>query len=346
MESSLSRILIVGMGSIGKRYISIINELFPEILIAVLRHQKCSEQFIMVGVDYCLSSIEEALEFNPQAAIIANPASHHLNTAIPLAKAGVHLLIEKPISITCEGLDNLIHICDEKNITLMTGYNLRFLPSLQAFRRFLDEKKVGKALSVRAEVGQHLPNWRTDSDYRNTVSAQKKLGGGVLLELSHEFDYLLWLFGQVDWVEARISKQSNFEIDVEDTAYIMFGFDKDSCGYQLTASLNMDFIRHDTTRSCIVIGEEGSLKWDAMNGSVEVFKKNGSEWETIFSDKPERNYTYEKEVQHFFLCIEDKAKPLITGEEGKASINVIDAIRHSSQNSKLVTLKRMIGNAP
>lgn len=344
MVCGLSRILIVGMGSIGKRYISIISELYPEISIALLRHQKCSDQFSMTGVDYCVSSIDDALEFKPHAAIIANPASHHLDTAIPLANAGVHLLIEKPISITSEGLDKLINICSDNDVTLMTGYNLRFLPSLQAFRRYLNEKKVGKVLSVRAEVGQYLPNWRVDSDYRNTVSAQKILGGGVLLELSHEIDYLLWLFGRVDWVNAHISKQSNLEIDVEDTAYIIFGFEENDSDYQLTASLNMDFIRHDTTRSCTVIGEEGSLKWDGINGSVEIFKINGSEWETIFSDKPGKNYAYKKEVQHFFKCIEQREQALITGEEGMLSINVIDAIRLSSQYSKLVYLKQFIGS--
>ena len=345
IESTVSRILIVGMGSIGKRHIGIINKLFPDMSIAVFRHKKCSEQFKIAGIDCCVSSIKDALKFKPQAAIVANPASHHLNTAVPLAKAGIHLLIEKPISITNEGLDNLINICNEKNIILMTGYNLRFLPSLQVFRRYLNEEKVGKSLSVRAEVGQYLPNWRNDSDYRNTVSAQKILGGGVLLELSHEIDYLLWLFGRIDWVDAHISKQSNLEIDVEDTAHIILGFDKNSRDYQLTASLNLDFIRHDTTRSCTVIGDKGSLKWNGINGSVEIFKENGSQWETIFLDKPERNYTYEKEVQHFFKCIEKKEKPLIAGEEGKACIDVIDAIRNSSKNSKKVNLKQAIGNS-
>ena len=200
-------------------------------------------------------------------------------------------------------------------------------------------------MSVRTEVGQHLPNWRVGSDYRKTVSAQKILGGGVLLELSHEIDYLLWLFGPVEWVKAHISKQSDLDIDVEDSALIIFGFDKDKDDYQVTASLTMDFIRHDTTRSCTVIGEDGSLKWDGINGSVNFFKKNGTEWKEVYSDRPERNYTYEKEIQHFFQCIKLKEKPLITGEDGKASINIIDAIRLSSQNNMLVNLAQVIGNS-
>jgi len=337
-------VLIVGFGSIGERHISIFKKLFPDISIAVLRHKKYDGQVNVAGVNCFLSSIESALDFQPQVAIIANPATHHLSVAIPLAKAGIHLLIEKPVSISNQGLDDLIKISKEKNVILMIGYNLRFLPSLQVFRRYLSEKKVGKALSVRVETGQYLPSWRVNKNYRETVSAKRALGGGVLLELSHEIDYLLWLFGPVDWVKSHVSTQSDLDIDVEDTANIILGFDKDVGDYQLTASLNLDFIRHDTTRSCIVIGEKGSLKWDGISGTVDIFEKGGSHWKTIFSDKPERNYTYEKELQHFFECVEKNKDPLITVEDGKESVNVIEAIWKSSKNKKQVSLKKNNGN--
>ena len=332
------------MGSIGKRHIGIIKEQFPEILISVLRHQKCGEKFHMDGVEHCFSSIEDALAYRPEAAIIANPATYHLATAKPLARAGVHLLIEKPISITGDGLDSLISICNENNVVLMTGYNLRFLPSLKIFRKNLYDKKIGRIFSIRSEVGQYLPGWRLDSDYRDTVSAQKRLGGGVLLELSHEIDYLLWLFGSIDWVKAHISKQSNLEVDVEDTAHIILGFDKDESGYQLIASLNMDFIRQDTVRNCTVIGEKGSLKWNAITGTVEYFGVEENKWQIIFSESPERNYTYIEEVNHFFECIDKNEKPLISGVEGKATVDVIEAVKCSSMIEKSVYLNHMTGN--
>ena len=125
---------------------------------------------------------------------------------------------------------SLINICQSKKIALMTAYNLRFQPSLQEFRKQIKQQRIGKILSVRVEVGQYLPNWRPESDYRKGVSAQKKLGGGVLLELSHEIDYISWIFGDYKWVKAHISKQSNLEIDVEDTAYLLLGFKPDKYG--------------------------------------------------------------------------------------------------------------------
>jgi predicted dehydrogenase len=76
-----------------------------------------------------------------------------------------------------------------------------FLPSLIEFKRQIFSEKLGKIYSIRAEIGQYLPGWRPESDYRICVSVQQKLGGGVLLELSHEIDYLSWIFGRVDWVK-------------------------------------------------------------------------------------------------------------------------------------------------
>ena len=176
----LERILVVGLGSIGTRHVRLVRKLIPGLQIVVLRHQSCQDTN-EPGIDHCVTSPDEALRFRPQAAVVANPASLHLDVALPLAHAGVHLLVEKPISSTTQGVSELIEACRTRGITLMTGYNLRFLSSLRRFRELLEEKRVGRVLSVRAEIGQFLPSWRPGSDYRQTVSAKAALGGGVLL---------------------------------------------------------------------------------------------------------------------------------------------------------------------
>ena len=316
MVCGLSRILIVGMGSIGKRYISIISELYPEISIALLRHQKCSDQFSMTGVDYCVSSIDDALEFKPHAAIIANPASHHLDTAIPLANAGVHLLIEKPISITSEGLDKLINICSDNDVTLMTGYNLRFLPSLQAFRGYLNEKKVGKVLSVRAEVGQYLPNWRVDSDYRNTVSAQKILGGGVLLELSHEIDYLQWLFGRVNKIEyTKIKKISNLKIKSEDIAQVI-GKIKNINFY-----LNLTYFSKFEERRIIIDSKKETIIGDLINCNIKIINNNNLK---IIKLKNNINQTY---VDQHLSILNNQSKNLCNIKDAKNTVSFIEKLK-------------------
>lgn len=335
----LERLLVVGLGSIGSRHVRLARELIPGVQIVVLRHRSCQDMQSM-GIDHCVTSLEEALKFRPQAAVIANPATHHLDVALLLAQAGVHLLIEKPISNSTLGVTELIDVCRAKGITLMTGYNMRFLPSLQRFRELLEEKRVGRVFSVRAEVGQYLSSWRPSSDYRQTVSAKAALGGGALLELSHEIDYLRWLFGEVEWVNAILLKQSDLEIDVEDTAHLMLGFAHDVGKKPVIGSLNLDFIRHDTTRFCTVIGETGSLRWNALTGTVEIFEQGSNAWQSVFVHQSQRDDSYIAEWRNFLNCIINGEPPQISGHDGLAVLRVIEAARHSSTIGAMVPVKK------
>ncbi len=335
----IERLLIVGLGSIGKRHARLARELIPRVQIVALRHQSYQDPQ-SVGVDHCVTSVEEALKFCPQAAVIANPSSLHLGVALPLAEAGVHLLVEKPFSSSAHGISQLIDVCQAQGVALMTGYNMRFLPSLRRFRELLEEKRCGRVLSVRAEVGQYLPSWRPDSDYRQNVSAKAGLGGGVLLELSHEIDYLRWLFGEVEWVNAVLLKQSDLEIDVEDTAHIMLGFVHGMGEKPVIASLNMDFIRHDTTRFCTVIGDTGTLRWNALIGTVEIFEQGGSAWQTLYTHQSQRDESYLAEWRHFLSCIAHGDPPQISGHDGLQALRIIEAVLHSSTAGAAISIEQ------
>lgn len=320
----IERILIVGLGSIGKRHLKLARELRPDADIQVLRHQKSKE--VPEFASGCLFHLEDALDFCPQIAIIANPASMHLDVAKPLAAKGVHLLIEKPLAASSEGVQSFLNTCAESKVVLMVGYNLRFLPSLQEFQRLLHKDRIGKILSVRCEAGQNLLAWRPDTDYRKTVSAQSKLGGGVLLELSHEIDYLRWIFGEISWVKASCSTQSNLEIDVEDTVHAILGFKTGN----LQGTLNMDFIRHDTMRTCTAIGERGTLRWDALAGEVIFFEQGADQWQTMFHAKQQREDAYLAEWHHFLQCINIDQKPIVSGGNALDVLQIVDAIKSSS----------------
>ena len=319
----IERILIVGLGSIGKRHLRIARQLAPKADIRVLRHLPNNE--VIEHADGSLFNIQEAIKFQPQLAVIANPAPFHIPTAQLLAEIGTHLLIEKPLAISLDGANVLIATCREKNVILSTGYNLRFLPSLQRYRELLNEGMIGKILSVRSEMGQYLPTWRPDSDYIGGVSARSDLGGGVLLELSHEIDYLRWIFGEVYSVQALLTKQSDLQIDVEDSAHLILEFvAKNDNKRPLIAAVSLDFIRQNTTRLCTVIGKLGSLRWNGIIGTVELWSLNSQCWQEIYKEYAFSDSSYIAEWQNFIVCIKEGSKPLVTGEEGLNVLQIIE----------------------
>lgn len=334
----IRRILVVGYGSIGKRHLRLARELLPDADIRVLRHQECG--FIPEYANGCLSTLEQAVTFAPQIAVVASPATFHIKAAQPLAQAGVHLLVEKPLSASLDGVPQLIKTCRENETVLLTGYNLRFLPSLRRFCELVDENVIGRVLSVRCEIGQYLPSWRPDTDYRQAVSARRELGGGALLELSHELDYLRWIFGEVDWIKATLSRQSGLEIDVEDTAHLIMGFAPVAEGRQLIGTVNLDFVRHDTTRLCTAIGEYGSLRWNGLTGVVEQFGAGEKEWRELCRHQHQRDDSYLAEWQHFLSCVTERKTPLITGEDGLEVLQIVEAARQASESGVQVQVAK------
>jgi predicted dehydrogenase len=323
----IKRILIVGYGSIGKRHFRIASELFPGADIKVYSRRS-------LNLGEFLTSMESVISYKPNIAIVANPSPFHIEICKELLKTDTHLLIEKPLSNSTNGVSELIAQSRERNLTVMVGYNLRFSPSLEYFSRLIKEKVIGDVHSVRCEVGQYLPSWRPNTDYKQSVSARQDLGGGVLLELSHEIDYLRWIFGEFNWVRATLSRQSVLKVDVEDTAHMTIGFSTDGANRQLIASLSLDFIRHDHTRTCIAIGEGGSLRWNGITGSVELMKNGEKYWEQIFLKQSHPDETYMAEWMHFVECIEASKPPLVTAIDGLRVLEIIEAARLSAPTGK------------
>ena len=326
------RILIVGVGSIGQRHVQLARAMLPSAEIRVLRHQagKVSPE----GVNGVCASIEDAIAFAPQIAVLSNPAPFHVAIAQALAEKGVHLLVEKPLAASLDGVARLLDTCQRHGVVLLNGYNLRYLPSLRRFRDLLHEGAVGGVLSVRCEVGQYLPAWRPHADYRHSVSANKDLGGGALLELSHELDYMRWIFGEVEWVQAVLCRQSSLELDVEDTAHLVLGFAPSSNGHQLVGTVQLDFVRQDTTRICVAIGETGSLRWNALTGEVDLFAAEALEWRREFCQPVARDDSYRAEWTDLIACVTEGRTPFVTGEDGLSVLHIIEATRASSASGR------------
>ena len=216
----------------------------------------------------------------------------------------------------------------------MVGYNLRFQPAMQVMRQQVIEGTIGQVLCLLAEVGQYLPDWRPKSDYSLGVSAQGRLGGGVVLELSHELDYARWLMGEVKNVSAQTKKLSNLKLDVEDTANIQLTFISSALG-----NIHLNMIQRDSSRTCKLIGTEGTLIWDGISNRVSLYSAKTKTWHRIFEKKnADRNEMFVNELKYFLDCVTMGSKPLITGQDGLRVLEIALAAHESSRLQKTVTI--------
>ncbi len=327
------RILIVGLGSIGTRHARVVRAVQPDATIMGLRHRGAAVPD-GVAIDACTNSLRDALAWRPDAAIIASPATAHMSSASVLAAAGVHLLIEKPIAASSTDVAGVLATARAAGAMVATGYNLRFMPSLVRFHAMLRRNLVGRVISVRAEAGQHLASWRPGTDWRRGVSANATLGGGVLLELSHELDYLRWIFGEVRELRSIIGYDGLPNLDVEDSALLAMQFAPSELGEAVTASLAIDFVRHDRTRRCTVIGALGTLEWDAIAGTIRHFAAGTNDWRTLLTSQPSPDASYDAQWRHFLDRVVDGRTPSASGDDGLAVLQLVESVRAAAHGTR------------
>lgn len=330
-------VAIVGFGSAGSRALQVLRELRPEgQFLVVSRLAATGEGFRST------SSLDDVFAFAPDAVIVAGPATTRTELLRQIGTLGVPVFIEKPLAHT---LGDAVAVLDLLGPTVersQVGYNLRFSESLIAFRDLVRGGQFGRVLRFTAETAQYLPDWRPDKDYRETVSARADLGGGVLLELSHELDYLRWIFGEWDWVSAWTGRTSSLEIDVEDTALLTIGIESDQASAQVVGQLSLDFVRRDKMRTITAVCEGGTLRWDGIAGMVEVYEPSESRWETVVTDSGSQA-THRAQWESFLSVVEKGSAPFVAMSDGVAVLRAVEAIRHSHEQSGARVFLKALG---
>lgn len=321
------RFAIVGFGSAGARALQVLRELRPEAeFLIVSRNAATGEGFEST------TSLDDVVAFRPDAVIVAGPATTRADVLRQVASLNVPVFIEKPLAHTLADAASVLDLLGPAVEQSQLGYNLRFSKSLIAFRDLVRGGRFGRVLRFSAETAQHLPDWRPEKDYRETVSARADLGGGVLLELSHELDYLRWIFGEWDWVSAWTGRTSSLEIEVEDTALVTIGIEGDQAATQLVGQLSLDFVRRDKTRTVTAVCEGGTIRWDGIAGMVEVYEPSLSTWSTLMTDSGSQS-TYEAQWASFLSVVEQQTAPAVSVADGVAVLRAVEAIRQSHEQA-------------
>ena len=308
------KFLIVGFGSIGRRHFQNLVTLGEKDILFFRTNNSTLEDKELA--DYQVETdLESALSQEPDAVIIANPSAYHLDIAIPAARQGCHILLEKPVSHSMQRVKEFSKIVQKSGSRVLVGFQFRYHPNLIKVKELLEEKKIGRVLSFRSHWGEYLPGWHPWEDFRSSYAARKDLGGGVLLTLCHNFDYLRWLLGDAQVHSALLGYNSGLGIEVEDTAEVSL-----ICGKDVNGSLHLNFTQLPGKHTLELVGNKGSIYWDYYRNQVDLytFDKTGElSSESYFApDEFDRNELFIDEMKHFIDLVEGKVDPICSLNDG------------------------------
>ena len=319
------RALIVGCGSIGRRHVRNLKFLGLSQLAFCDTNPDALRQCHQEVKGELFSDYSQALaQFRPDLVLVCTPPVYHVEEALAALRSGAHVFIEKPLSHESSGIQALIAEARRHDRNVQIGYNLRFHPGLQILKELIDSGKIGRVLWLNAEAGQYLPDWRPWQNYRESYSARQELGGGIILDGSHELDYICWLLGWPSEVSCRAEHLSSLEVDVEDSAWIYLSFPD-----RRRAELHLDFVQRTYTRTCKIVGENGTALWDFSSDRVRWFSACERTWRSV-PYTFQVNDMYVTEIRHFLESLGSGTGPLVDLEQGRDVIRVVEAAKQSS----------------
>lgn len=318
------RVLMVGSGSIGRRHMASLRSLVPNVQFDVLREHGRSRDTSELGHVEVVGSLDEGLERQPHMMVIANPSSMHLQPLLAAIDAGIPFYAEKPVVSMLDDLSLL-----QSRVALgglppnVVGCNLRFLPSLIAFKALVDEGRLGNLVRADFEAGQWLPDWRPSQDYRLGYSANRSQGGGVLLDLIHEVDAALWLLDDFEHVTGYATHASALEIDTDDCAGILMA----RAGGPIT-SVRVDYVSRKPVRRYTLVGDRGTATWDLRSSTIVLDDEAGSQEIQLPAGAFDVSKTYLSAMQELLGAIKSNRPSTQPLEEGLRALTTVLRAKH------------------
>lgn len=316
-------ICIVGYGSIGKRYLKILKKYFKTYNIYLFRRKNDSN--VLKDVKQIFKR-GDLIKHNIDAAIICTPTAQHIKDATYFCENNIPVLVEKPISHNLKKIKNFSNLVKRKKTRVQVGYVLKFKKELDYIKKLIDKSKI---ISAQIVCTSNIKEWNKNKNYKLHSSVKKKLGGGVLLELSHEIDYARYLFGDFKSTYCKLTKSKNLGIDVEDQADLIL-ITKDN----IRVNIHLSFSSFSKIRECKINTINDYIYWDILNNSV-YSKKKGH----IYKDPVNFDINYLRQLRYFFKNIGDYKEDKHTILNGIKTLNVIMSSKKSNKLDREVIIK-------
>lgn len=327
------KILIIGLGSIGQRHLKNILSLGYKEISLVRRNATTLKEFPNLKVYKSINSACEVDKYN--TAIIATPTANHFKDFLEVSKNKIaNIYLEKPISHSVKEANKIKEITKKKNLNVTVGYDLHFDLGLLKVKELLQKNTIGKVCSFQVEVGQYLPDWRPTQDYREGMSAKKDLGGGVMLDLIHEFDYVNWLFGPIKNIFGKHKQISNLEIETEDVSLNIVETKNGVLG-----TISLDYLQKELSRTCKIVGDNGTIIWDYKASKVTWSIHQKPIWEEFIYINIERNDRFISIIKTFLDSdVNNRDERLSSVKQAFKSLKMVKSAKKSNQNNKFTKI--------
>ncbi|MBR1472362.1 MAG: Gfo/Idh/MocA family oxidoreductase [Lachnospiraceae bacterium] len=340
------KILMMGLGSIGQRHVRNIRKVLgeeAELLAYRARGAKMTftdKLEIREGVDleeeYRITSytdLEEALAQKPEIAFVTNITAKHMECAIRAAKAGCHLLIEKPLAADLQGTEELARIVKEKQLTVFMGFQNRYHPCVEVLKETIGSGMLGRIAYVSCEFSERLTTMHRYEDYRQTYMARQDMGGGPVLNLQmHDLDILQWIFGVPQSVTAVLQRKSSLQIDVEESASAVF---RAADGFPVYT--HTDFLQYPPVHCFKAAGTEGRIEVDLNTAEYAVWMGDERIRSGAFQEF-QRNDMFVQELEDFLAAVQSGRAPKIGLQSGIDTLRMAMAIKRADAEGREVRL--------
>lgn len=336
--------LVIGTGSIGTRHAYNLKKLgIRNISIYDVNKHQAKKNAKNLKLNYH-SDFRTALLSKPDVCFICTYPSTHIKIAEKCVRNGSHLFIEKPLSTNLNNVKSLLNQIEKNKIKIAIGYNLRYDPGLTEIKKIINSNRIGRILSVSSQWGHHIKNWHKGRNFKNHYILKSNVG--IILDDSHEYDYLRWILNdEVKSVYCQTNKSKTLKANSESIASMMLRFRKGPI-----ATVTLDYIRPKYERSCHIIGEKGSIKWESLQieknssksysnlslSKISIINSNGQNLENSFKFKS--NKLYVDELKNFFSYLNNENKILSDGFDGLKTLKIGLAALESSKKNKIINL--------
>ena len=309
---------LIGCGDVARKRVAdaIQNETNSQLMAACRRDQTRLDEFCdTFAVERRYTNADQLIKDRDiDAVYIATPVKEHLPQTLAAARAGKHVLVEKPMAMTVAECDQMFDACGNAGVKLGVAYYRRFYPVVHRIQELLQSGEIGEPLAVSAVTATPMHMQPGEEGYWRAILEDG--GGGALMDIgSHRINVFLHLFGEVTSVKA-ICETVAAPYQADDTALLLLKFQSG-----VTGTLQCHFGAPFDPDEFSIIGTEGRIKVSPLNGEVLVIEKgNGQETEL----HPPADNLCAPLIADFVLAIQKDRDPTVAGEEGRATNAIIE----------------------